>query len=108
MKIPTIIANVRDEKSLVAMTSRAKLILNCCGPYRFLGEQVVKACIETGTHHIDVSGEPQYMERMQLEYNKPAKDKGIYIVSACGYDSIPTDMGVVFAQKKFEGNKNVH
>ena len=50
---------------------------------------------------MDVSGEPQYMERMQLEYNEAARKQGVYIISACGFDSIPADMGTIFLQKKF-------
>lgn len=59
--------------------------------------------INAGTHHVDVSGEPQFMERMQLEYNELAREKGVYIVSACGFDSIPADMGVVYLEKNFQG-----
>lgn len=57
--VPVIIADVTDEKSLNEMASKTKVIVNCCGPYRFYGEPVVKACIANGTHHVDVSGEPQ-------------------------------------------------
>lgn len=60
--------------------------------------------INAGTHHVDVSGEPQYMERMQLEYNDLAREKGVYIVSACGFDSIPADMGMQFFEKHFDGD----
>lgn len=105
-KTPIIIADVGDEKSLLEMAKRAKVIVNTCGPYRHWGEQVVKACIEAGTNHVDVSGEPQYMEQMQLKYNEMAREKGVYIVSACGFDSIPADMGIVFLQEKFEGTVN--
>lgn len=104
--IPIIIADVNDEKSLTNMTRQAQVIVNCCGPYRFLGEAVVKACIETNTSHVDVSGEPQYMESIQIKYNEAAQKKGVYIISACGYDSIPSDMGVVYLQKSFEGTVN--
>ena len=103
---PIIIADVNDEKSLVEMAKKAKIIVNCCGPYRHWGEQVVKACIEAGTHHVDVSGEPQYMETMQLKYNEQAREKGVYIVSACGYDSIPAEIGTVFLQDNFQGTVN--
>lgn len=41
------------------MAEKCKIVVNCCGPYRFYGEPVVKACIAAGTHHVDVSGEPQ-------------------------------------------------
>lgn len=51
-----------------------------------------------------MSGEPQYMERMQLEYDDLAQEKGVYIVSACGFDSIPADMGVQFFEKHFDGD----
>lgn len=82
------------------------MIVNCCGPYRFYGEPVVKACINAGTHHVDVSGEVQFIERMQLEYNDLAKEKGVYIISTCGFDSIPAEIGVLFFEKHFDG-KNV-
>lgn len=54
-----IIADVNDEKSLNEMAARAKVVVNCVGPYRFYGEPVVKACVNNGAHHVDVSGEPQ-------------------------------------------------
>lgn len=105
-KIPIIIADVKNEKSLLEMASQAKIIINCCGPFRHFGEPVVKACVESGTHHIDVSGEPEYMETMQLKYNEKARENGAYIITACGFDSIPADLGTVFLQQKFNGTLN--
>lgn len=106
MNTPIVIADVNDEKSLVEMAKRCRVVVNLCGPYRFYGEPVVRACIEAGSHHVDVSGEPQYMETMQLKYHAKAQEKNIYIVSACGFDSIPADMGVVFIEKNFDGVVN--
>ena len=48
----------------------------------------------------------QFLERMQLEYNQAAQDKKIWVVGACGFDSIPADMGTVFLEEKFEGQVN--
>uniref|UniRef100_A0A336M6G8 CSON012812 protein n=1 Tax=Culicoides sonorensis TaxID=179676 RepID=A0A336M6G8_CULSO len=104
--IPIILASLDNEESLKEMASKCKVLINCVGPYRLYGEPVVKACIEAGTHQVDVTGEPQYMERMALEYNEKAKEKGAYIVSACGFDSIPADMGVVYLENHFEGTVN--
>lgn len=104
--VEVFIADVDDAKSLESMASRAKVVMNCCGPYRHWGEQVVKACIAGGASHVDVSGEPQYMEQMQLEYHDAAHQKGVYIVSACGFDSIPDDLGLVFLQNQFKGDLN--
>ncbi|KAK6622743.1 hypothetical protein RUM43_008586 [Polyplax serrata] len=105
-KIPLIIADLENSSSLEEMAKQAKVILNCCGPYRFYGEQVVKACIANKTHHVDVSGEPQYMEKMQVKYHEEAKQNEVYVISACGFDSIPADLGLVFVKDKFEGQLN--
>ncbi|XP_043253583.1 saccharopine dehydrogenase-like oxidoreductase [Colletes gigas] len=101
-----IVADLKDEESLKKMTEQAKVLVNCCGPYRFYGEPVIKACIATCTHQVDVSGEPQYIESIQLKYHKAAQEAGIYIVSACGFDSIPCDLGIIFTQEKFNGEVN--
>lgn len=101
--IPIIVADVEDTASLDQMAAQCRIVVNCCGPFRFHGEPVVAACVDAGTHHVDVSGEPQYMEKMQLEYGEKAKEKNVFIVSACGFDSIPADMGVLFLEKNFDG-----
>lgn len=103
-KIPVIIADVNDEHSLRKMAEHAEIVINCCGPYRFYGEPVVKACIEAGSNYVDVSGEPEFIEKMQLKYHNSAQEKGIYVISACGFDSIPADMGVIYLQSRFNGN----
>ena len=73
-------------------------------PLRFHGEQVVKACLEAGAHHIDLSGEPQYLETIQLRYHEEAERKGVYIVGACGFDSIPADLGSMVLAQAMEGD----
>jgi len=96
---PVLTCDSSSPESLLAMARQARVVLNCVGPYRFHGEQVVKACLEAGAHHIDLSGEPQYLETIQLRYHEEAERKGVYIVGACGFDSIPADLGsMVLAQ----------
>lgn len=101
--IEIIIADVKDEKSLLEMAKRTKMIINCVGPYHLFGRQVVKASVEAGTHHIDISGEPNYMDSMVVEYYEQAVQKSLIIISACGWDSIPCDIGVDFAKRNFDG-----
>jgi short subunit dehydrogenase-like uncharacterized protein len=55
-------------------------VLNCSGPYRFLGEGVVEACIAAGAHYLDISGEPQFMERMFLQYHEAAKAARVLVI----------------------------
>ena len=109
LKIPdpgVIICDVNDELSLLEMASKGQVVLNCVGPYRFSGDAVVKACLAKGTHHIDVSGEPQFLETMQLRYHKEAKEKGVYIIGSCGFDSIPSDVGASLVHKAMSGPVN--
>lgn len=46
----------------------------------------------------------QYLEKMQLMYNNKAKESKVYVIGACGFDSIPAEMGIVYAQQNFKGN----
>ncbi|CAH1790808.1 unnamed protein product [Owenia fusiformis] len=104
--IPIIIADVKNQESLNEMCKKAKVVLNCVGPYRFFGEPVVRAAVENGAHHIDISGEPQFLEGMQLKFNQAAKEAGVFVIGACGFDSIPADMGAIFTRDQFEGDLN--
>ena len=98
-----IVADVSDNDSLRRMAAQGNVIVNCVGPYRFYGEVVVKACLAEGASHVDISGELQFLEKMQIVYHREAEEKGIYVVGACGYDSVPGDCGVVYLQQKFDG-----
>ncbi|XP_019746773.1 saccharopine dehydrogenase-like oxidoreductase [Hippocampus comes] len=102
-EVDIIVADVEEPDSLAAMCKQAVIVLNCVGPYRFFGEPVVKACVENGAHHLDISGEPQFLEGMQLNYHNLAAEKGVYIIGSCGFDSIPADMGVLYTKEQFKG-----
>nr|XP_022908082.1 saccharopine dehydrogenase-like oxidoreductase [Onthophagus taurus] len=104
--VPIIMSDINDEKSIRDMTSRTKLLIDTVGPYRNYGEIVVKACLETGTHYLDISGEASFQEGMQLKYHEDALKKGVYLISSCGIGSVPTDLGVIFLQNNFKGTLN--
>ncbi|KAI1289826.1 Saccharopine dehydrogenase-like oxidoreductase [Halotydeus destructor] len=101
--IPIIVADVNDEQSVLAMCRRGRIVVNAVGPYSWFGEVVVKSCIATKTHHIDLAGEPQFLEGMQLKYHDEAKKAGVLIVGACGFDSIPAELGIDLLRKNFDG-----
>uniref|UniRef100_A0AAY4A9Q6 Saccharopine dehydrogenase-like oxidoreductase n=1 Tax=Denticeps clupeoides TaxID=299321 RepID=A0AAY4A9Q6_9TELE len=101
--VDIIIADVGEPESLAAMCRQGVIVLNCVGPYRFFGEPVVQACVENGAHLLDVSGEPQFLEGIQLNYHDKASEQGVYIIGSCGFDSIPADMGVIYTRDQFKG-----
>ncbi|KAI6198514.1 Epimerase [Aphelenchoides besseyi] len=100
---PLIVADSSRPEDLNAMAKRTRLIINVVGPYRLYGTEVVRAAVENGTHHVDISGEPAWLEKMQLEFGEKAKQNGCFVVGACGWDSIPADLGVAFLKDHFDG-----
>lgn len=104
--IKLIVADVGDENSLREMCAQTNVLINCCGPYRLYGEPVVKAAIESKTNYVDITGEPQFMDLMQIRYDEKAREAGVFVISACGFDSIPADMGVTFLKQNFKGTLN--
>ncbi|KAK5650362.1 hypothetical protein RI129_001391 [Pyrocoelia pectoralis] len=104
--IPIIIADVTNELSILEMAKKARVIINCCGPYQLYGEIVVKCCVMAGTNYVDVTGEPYFQELMLSKYKKSAEEKGIYIVNSCGFDSLGSELLLTFITKSFQGTLN--
>lgn len=101
--IGIVIADSQNEDSITEMCRQTRLVINCVGPFRWYGEQVVRACVQMATNYVDITGEPEFMQTCQIKYHKEAEEKGIHIVSACGFDSIPADMGLEILREKFPG-----
>lgn len=100
-----LVVDANDNDALNDMCKQASVIITTVGPYALYGENVVAACAETGTGYVDLTGEPQWIKKMQDKYQQKAQQNGAQIVHCCGFDSIPSDMGVYFlqqhAQQKF-------
>ena len=100
---PVILADTKSDSDLANMAKQANVIINAVGPYRLYGEAVVKAAVENGANHVDISGEPAFLESMQMKYGAEAEKNGVYIVGACGWDSIPCDLGTNYIKENFDG-----
>ncbi|MBX3271334.1 MAG: saccharopine dehydrogenase NADP-binding domain-containing protein [Sandaracinaceae bacterium] len=92
----TVVARVDDPASVRAMTGATRVLLTTVGPFEEHGEPVVRACVETATDYLDITGEPRFVDRMIDRYHADAERAAIKIVSCCGFDSIPHDLGVLF------------
>jgi short subunit dehydrogenase-like uncharacterized protein len=99
-EIPLIVADARDENSLVAMCAQTRVVVSTVGPYTLYGEPLVKVCAERGTDYCDLTGEVQWIRRMLDRYETTAGKTGARIVPCCGFDSVPSDLGVHFLQKR--------
>ena len=95
----TIIADSSDKDSLVKMVKKSKVVCTTVGPYAKYGTNLVEACIEGETNYCDITGETQWIRRIIDRFHTKAKEKNIKIINSCGFDSIPSDMGVFYSQK---------
>ncbi|HVW30297.1 MAG TPA: saccharopine dehydrogenase NADP-binding domain-containing protein [Polyangiaceae bacterium] len=93
-------ASSEDPASLARMASAARVVLTTVGPFIDYGEPLVKACIEAGTDYVDSTGEPFFVDRLLVRYRDAAARAGVRIVSSCGFDTIPADLGVLFTLKQ--------
>ncbi|KPQ30096.1 MAG: hypothetical protein HLUCCX14_03160 [Marinobacter excellens HL-55] len=101
-KLPVLLADAADDDAVAAMCRQTRVVISTVGPYALFGEPLVKACVATGTDYCDLTGEVQWIRRMVERYEAQAKQTGARIVHCCGFDSIPSDMGVWFLQQKAE------
>ena len=97
------VADGDDSAALDKITSATKVVLSTAGPFHRYGSKMVASCVKNGTHYVDITGENFWVREMIAKHHEEAKQKGVRIIPACGYDSIPSDLGVFFAAKSFGG-----
>ncbi|MEU9171041.1 saccharopine dehydrogenase NADP-binding domain-containing protein [Streptomyces sp. NPDC048420] len=93
-------ADVSDPQSLRALAGHARVLATTVGPYLTYGEEVVAACAEAGTDYLDLSGEPEFVDLMYVRHDARARETGARLVHACGFDSIPHDLGAYFTVRQ--------
>ncbi len=92
---PLIVADSEDGVALAELAARTTAVATTVGPYRRYGAALVEACAAAGTHYADLTGETLFMRETIQRFDPPAKASGARIVHTCGFDSIPSDIGVL-------------
>jgi short subunit dehydrogenase-like uncharacterized protein len=98
--LPLLHADATDAESLRAVAESARVVITTVGPYIHHGEPLVAACAAAGTDYVDLTGEPEFVDRMYLRYHELARKTGARLVHACGFDSIPHDLGAYFTVRQ--------
>lgn len=93
------VCDANDDQGLKELCDSTDLVISTVGPYALHGETLVRLCAARGTDYCDLTGEPQFIEKMLRRYEKVAQATGARIVHSCGFDSIPSDLGVYFLQQ---------
>ena len=89
----SVVVDLHDEAGLGDAWAQAGLALSCVGPFARLGEPVVRACVQAGTDLMDIAGEPAYMRRILTDWDAPARQAGVSVIHACGFDAMVADLG---------------
>ena len=98
--LPIVISDSFDAQSMQNLARDTKVVLTTVGPYAKYGSALVEACVSQGTHYCDLAGESQWMRKMIDSFQTDAEKSGARIVHSCGFDSIPSDIGVWFLQRE--------
>ena len=101
-ELPILIADAADQASLAAVAERTKVVITTVGPYLQYGAPLVAACAAAGTDYVDLTGESEFVDRMYVEHHAAAVASGARIVHACGFDSIPHDLGAYFTIQQLQ------
>jgi short subunit dehydrogenase-like uncharacterized protein len=89
-------ADAADGAALAKVAESARVVITTVGPYALYGGPLVAACAAAGTDYVDLTGEPEFVDRMWIEHHAEAQRTGARLVHCCGFDSIPHDLGAYF------------
>ena len=96
-QLPLLTADTGDASSMRKLAESTRVVITTVGPYIKYGEPVVAACAAAGTSYVDLTGEPEFVDLMWLRYHEQAQQTGARLIHSCGFDSIPYDLGALFA-----------
>ncbi|MGO9829748.1 MAG: saccharopine dehydrogenase family protein [Myxococcaceae bacterium] len=92
-------ADSRDQASVDAAVSAARVVLSTAGPFALYGSSVVEACVRFRTHYVDITGETPWVADLIARHHARAAADGVRLIPCCGFDSVPSDLGaLVLAQ----------
>ncbi|WP_229344888.1 saccharopine dehydrogenase family protein [Streptomyces flavotricini] len=94
--LPLLRADAGDPSAVRELAASTRVLATTVGPYVLCGAELVAACAAAGTDYVDLTGEPEFVDRMYVEHDGRARESGARLVHACGFDSIPADLGAYF------------
>ena len=94
---PLIVADSADPAALARLAERTAVVATCVGPYSRHGLPLVDACARAGTDCVDLTGEVPFVRRSIDAFHEAAVASGARIVHGCGFDAVPSDLGVLLA-----------
>ncbi len=101
-QLDIILADANDAEALGKMCQQTRVVVSTVGPFALYGENLLRACVDSGTDYCDITGEVHWVLTMISRYQQRAAETGARIINCCGFDSIPSDLGVYFTHIQAE------
>lgn len=92
---PLLLADSGDPAAVAALARAARVVVTTVGPYRGQGLALAQACAAAGTDYADLTGEVLFIRDSIDRCHDIAAGTGARIVHCCGFDSVPSDLGVL-------------
>jgi short subunit dehydrogenase-like uncharacterized protein len=94
--------DVNDPLALKQLLGKARLVIHCAGPFQTTAKQMVNACLETGTHYVDITGECAVFELL-AGFDALGRQHNILIMPGAGFDVVPSDCLAVHLKNRLPG-----
>ncbi len=91
-----VVADAGDSQAIRKVAEDTRVVVTTVGPYALYGGPLVAACAAAGTDYCDLTGEPEFVDRVYVDHQAEAERSGARLVHCCGFDSIPHDLGAFF------------
>jgi saccharopine dehydrogenase (NAD+, L-glutamate forming) len=105
--VEVLVADADDPAALADVARRTRVVVTTIGPYLQHGGPLVAACAEAGTDYLDLTGEPEFVDQTYLEHHRTAVRTGARLVHACGFDSVPHDLGAYYTVQQLPSDQPI-
>lgn len=96
---PYEVCDINHHHALRKILNKVALVLHCAGPFRYTAEQMVKACLDSGVHYTDITGEYEVFEKL-AQCDALARQKNIMVMPGTGFDVVPSDCLAVYLKNQ--------
>ena len=93
------VIDINNTSQIKAALHEVKVVVHAAGPFADTARQMIDACLQTGTHYLDINGDIGVFEMIK-GFDAKAKEKNIMLMPGVGFDVVPTDCMALHLKNK--------
>ena len=106
--VESVLADGLDKQACEDLAASTAVVISCAGPFTRYGKHLVDACVASGTHYADISGEMPWIDGLVKDHHQTCTRTGTVLVPASGFDSVPSDLAVHALQQEIPAGTPIH